>query len=119
MYTVSATPNYCTQAPRKNKSISFTVTTDLDLLPFQKGWPFKFSKTINVTYFKTNTSTLNPCLVRVYGVMDARGNFGDHERSVRVARGTAEIKSSFMSALPQTSQVHASITRCISADLKA
>ena len=37
--------------------------------------------------------------------MDARGNFGEHERTVRVARGAAESNSSFLSAL-QTSQVH-------------
>ena len=37
--------------------------------------------------------------------MDARGRFGEHERSVRVARGAAESNSSFLSAL-QTSQVH-------------
>ena len=37
--------------------------------------------------------------------MDARGKFGEHERSVRVARGAAESNSSFLSAL-QTSQVH-------------
>ena len=30
--------------------------------------------------------------------MDARGKFGEHERSVRVARGAAEGKSSFLSA---------------------
>ena len=41
----------------------------------------------------------------VYRVMDARGKFGEHERYVRVARGTAESNSSFLSAL-QTSQVH-------------
>ena len=38
-------------------------------------------------------------------VMDARGKFGEHERSVRVARGAAESNSSVLSAL-QTSQVH-------------
>ena len=37
--------------------------------------------------------------------MDARGKFGEHERSVRVVRGVAESKSIFLSAL-QTSQVH-------------
>ena len=37
--------------------------------------------------------------------MDARGKFGEHERSVRVARGAGESNSSFLSAL-QTSQVH-------------
>ena len=37
--------------------------------------------------------------------MDARGKFGEHERSVRVFRGAAENNSSFLSA-PQTSQVH-------------
>ena len=37
--------------------------------------------------------------------MDARKKFGEHEKCVRVARGTAEINSSFLSA-PQTSQVH-------------
>ena len=38
-------------------------------------------------------------------VMDARGKFGEHEEGVRVARGTAESNSSFLSTL-QTSQVH-------------
>ena len=38
-------------------------------------------------------------------VMDERGKFGEHESSVRVARGVAEFNSSFSSAL-QTSQVH-------------
>ena len=38
-------------------------------------------------------------------VMDARGKFGEHERSARVARGVVESNSSFLSAL-QTSQVH-------------
>ena len=37
--------------------------------------------------------------------MDARGRFGENERSVRVARGAAKSNSSFLSAL-QTSQVH-------------
>ena len=45
------------------------------------------------------------CLACVYRVMDARGKFGEHERSVRVAQGAAESNSSFLSAL-QTSQVH-------------
>ena len=35
----------------------------------------------------------------------ARGKFGEHERSVIVARGVAEGNSSFLSAL-QTFQVH-------------
>ena len=30
--------------------------------------------------------------------MDARGKFGEHERSVRVARGVAESNSSFLSS---------------------
>ena len=30
--------------------------------------------------------------------MDARGKFGEHERSIRVARGAAESNSSFLSA---------------------
>ena len=45
------------------------------------------------------------CLACVYRVMDAHGRFGEHERSVRVARGAAESNSSILSAL-QTSQVH-------------
>ena len=48
---------------------------------------------------------IGSCLACVYRVMDARGKFGEHERSVRVARGAAESTSSFLSAL-QTSQVH-------------
>ena len=47
---------------------------------------------------------IGSCLACVYRVMDARGKFGEHERSVRVARGAAESNSSFLSAL-QTSQV--------------
>ena len=37
--------------------------------------------------------------------VDARRKFGEHERSVRVARGAAESNSGFLSAL-QTSRVH-------------
>ena len=48
---------------------------------------------------------IGSCLACVYRVMDARGKFGEHKRSVRVARGIAESNSSFLSAL-QTSQVH-------------
>ena len=48
---------------------------------------------------------IGSCLACVYRVMDARGKFGEHERSVRVARGVAESNSSFLSAL-QTSQDH-------------
>ena len=48
---------------------------------------------------------IGSCLACVYRVMDARGKFGEHERSVRVARGAEESNSSFLSAL-QTSQVH-------------
>ena len=44
----------------------------------------------------------------VYRVTDARGKFGEHEKSVRVARGAAESNSSFLIAL-QTSQVHPSL----------
>ena len=49
--------------------------------------------------------TIGSCLACVHRVLDARGKFGEHERSVRVARGAAESNSSFLSAL-QTSQVH-------------
>ena len=49
--------------------------------------------------------TIGSCLACVHRVMDARGKFGEHERSVRVARGAAESNSSFLSAL-QTFQVH-------------
>ena len=45
------------------------------------------------------------CLACIYRVRDARGNFGEHEKCVRVARGIAESNSSFFNAL-QTSQVH-------------
>ena len=31
-------------------------------------------------------------------IMDAQGKFGEHKRSVRVARGVAESNSSFLSA---------------------
>ena len=48
---------------------------------------------------------IGSCLACVYRVMEARGKFGEHERSVRVARGAAESNSSFLSAL-QTYQVH-------------
>ena len=43
--------------------------------------------------------------VPISSYMDARGKFEEHERCVRVARGTAESNSSFLSAL-QTSLVH-------------
>ena len=43
--------------------------------------------------------------------MDACGKFGDHERSIRVARGVAKSNSSFLSAL-QTSQVYPYLDIC-------
>ena len=36
---------------------------------------------------------LKSCLACVYRVMDAPGKFGEHERSVRVARGAEIIKN--------------------------
>ena len=42
---------------------------------------------------------------KINRVMDARGKFGEHERSIRVARGAAESNSSFLSAL-QSFQAH-------------
>ena len=56
------------------------------------------------------------CLACVYRVMNARGKFGEHKKCVGVARGVAEISSSFLSAL-QASQVHPLYS--ISAQLKA
>ena len=41
--------------------------------------------------------------------MDAREKFGEHERSVRVARGAAESNSSFLSALQTSKCIHNSI----------
>ena len=51
--------------------------------------------------------TIGSCFSVHYRVMEhagARGKFGEHERSVRVARGVTEGNSNFLSAL-QTSQV--------------
>ena len=53
--------------------------------------------------------TIDSCLACVYRVVDARGKFGEHERSVRIARGAAESNSSFLSALQNFPS--ASITR--------
>ena len=50
-------------------------------------------------------SLLGSCLACIHRVMDACGKFGEQERSIRVARGTVESKSSSSSAL-QTSRVH-------------
>ena len=38
----------------------------------------------------------------VYRIKDAQGMFGEHERSVRVARGVANSKSSFLSESIET-----------------
>ena len=51
------------------------------------------------------TLRIGSCLACAYRVMDAHGKFGEHEGSVRVARGAGESNSSFLSAL-QTSQVY-------------
>ena len=63
---------------------------------------FWFERYITRTVYSLR---IGSCLACVDRVMDARGKFGEHERSVRVARGAAESNSSFLSAL-QTSQVH-------------
>ena len=59
------------------------------------NWPIDYMQYLRI----------GSCLACVYRVMDACRKFGEHERSVRVARGAAESNSSFLSAL-QTSQVH-------------
>ena len=46
----------------------------------------------------SGTLTIGSCLACVHRVMDARGKFGEHERSVRVARGAAESNSSFLNS---------------------
>ena len=63
------------------------------------------TKIVIIINFNMRYLRIGSCLACVYRVMDARGKFGEHERSVRVARGAAESNSSFLSAL-QTSQVH-------------
>ena len=73
-------------------------------------WLFKHQKfkVVHTTLLGLNCNCkfrIGSCLACVYRVMDARGKFGEHSRSVRVARGAAESNSSFLSAL-QTSQVH-------------
>ena len=45
------------------------------------------------------------CIACVYRVMDVRGKFEEHERSVRADSGAADSNSSFLSAL-HASQVH-------------
>ena len=68
----------------------------------------KLDNEINVPFLLNEHDYLvriGSCLACLYRVMDARGKFGEHERSLRVARGAAESNSSFLSAL-QTSQVH-------------
>ena len=62
-------------------------------------------KTELVAYSLICNVLKNWFMLSVRIVTDARGKFGEHERSVRVARGAAESNSSFLSAL-QTSQVH-------------
>ena len=89
----------------------------------------KLSHVLNISYctFYLTQRTANAisvyqvyifhsCLACVYRVMDARGKFREHERSVRAARGAAEGNSSFLSGL-QTSTVH--LYNSIYAQLKA
>ena len=47
--------------------------------------------------------------VRISGVTHAREKFGEHERSVKVARGATESNSSFLSALQLPKCIHNSI----------
>ena len=48
-------------------------------------------------------------LKRALSSYGARGKFGEHERSLRVARGVAEGNSSFLSALQTSRVLHNSI----------
>ena len=43
-----------------------------------------------------NRTRIGSSLACVYRLMDARGKFGEHERSVRVARGAVESNCSFI-----------------------
>ena len=55
--------------------------------------------------------TTGSCLAYVHRVMDERGKFGEHERSLRAARGVAESNCSFLrfSCALQISRVHPEI----------
>ena len=80
--------------------------TDL-YFPAEKWSFFWFGRSIRMDLRDRFDQALRigSCLACVYRVMDARGKFGEHERSARVARGAAESNFNFLSAL-QTSQVH-------------
>ena len=65
-----------------------------------------FSSVLMLTFFLVKNLFMFSVRISSYG---ARGKFGEHEKCVRIARGTAESNSSFLSAL-QTSP-RAFITR--------
>ena len=84
------------------------------ILVINRVWFLHSSLKLSMFFFNEATllsllkrpSTINNwfMLQRALSSYGARGKFGEHERSVRVARGVAEGNSSFLSAL-QTSQV--------------
>ena len=64
---------------------------------------------INIFVTKSTAITLRigSCLACVYRLMDARGKLGEHEGSVRVARGEATLALQVPSKLPK--RIHNSI----------
>ena len=58
----------------------------MDLIHFGDSKFFFVPHSTHVDQF-TFHYRIGSCLACVYRVMDARGKFGEHERSVRVARG--------------------------------
>ena len=64
-----------------------------------------FAYSSKLMAWKTVIRPIGSCLACLHRVMDASGEFGEHERSVRVARGRAEGNSRFLSAC-QIPQLH-------------
>ena len=66
----------------KDKNSIFTARDeDMNFLVKQKVLVFHWC------LYNKRQLRIGPCLACVYRVMDAHGKFGEHERSVRLARG--------------------------------
>ena len=79
-------------------NLSCTHAVFLDSNNYFTGFP-RIAYSLRIFFDKLNSITagvyklnevglrIGSCLACVYRVMDARGKFGEHERSVRVVRG--------------------------------
>ena len=77
----------CREKKKNRQNVSWFAWFAFPVAKFHIISSCCFKRILNIGPDTIPKLRIGSCLACVYRVMDARGKFGEHERSVRVARG--------------------------------